>query len=139
MERVWNTISGYINFFFYHRTMNRYIKAANIVKQKVDDYLREKNIKFTSKVIENSEPGWPKVAVEVIVDLDNYDEVLKLWNKLGLMAYEGIPKKDIHGVFVRVEPSYRHNKETDIQVLKVKKDEKAIEKTRNALWDLFHD
>jgi len=108
MERAWDTISGYINSFFYHRTMNRYIKAANIVKQKVDDYLRKKNIKFTSKVIEDSEPGWPKVAVEVIVDLDNYDEIFKLWDELIKVGYKGISKEDFHGVMIHVEPSYRY-------------------------------
>ena len=108
MERAWNTISGYINSFFYHRTMNRYIKVANVVKQKVDDYLREKNIKFTSKVIDDSEWHWPKVSVEVIVDLDNYDEVLKLWDKLCEVGYEGISNEDLTGVMLHVEPSYRY-------------------------------
>jgi len=103
MERVWNTISGYINSFFYKRTMNRYIKAANIVKHKVDDYLREKNIKFTSKVIDDSEWHWPKVAVEVIVDLD-YDTIFKLWDELIEVGYKGISEEDVHGVFISVTP-----------------------------------
>jgi len=108
MERAWDTISGYINSFFYKRTMNRYIKAANIVKHKVDDYLREKNIKFTSKVIEDSEPGWPKVSVDVIVDLDNYDEVFKLWDEVCKIGYKYVSKEDFLGVMIHVEPKYRY-------------------------------
>jgi len=108
MERAWNTISGYINSFFYKRTMDRYTRAAIIVKQKVDDYLREKDIKFTSKIIEDGELEWPEVSVEVIVDLDNYDEVLKLWDKLCEVGYKAISKEDSHGVMLHVEPKYRY-------------------------------
>lgn len=103
MERTWNTISGYINSFFYHRTMNRYIKVANIVKQKVDDYLREKNIKFTSKIIDDSEYGLDEIVVEVKVDLDDYDEALKLWEELCKVGYKEISKKDSYGVYLDVD------------------------------------
>jgi len=106
MERAWNTISNYINSLFYHRTMNRYIKAANIVKQKVDEYLREKNIKFTSKIVDDGEYYWPRVAVKVIVDLYNYDEVLKLWDELCKVGYKDISKENVYGIFIYVEPNW---------------------------------
>jgi len=106
MERAWDVISGRINSFFNNRRMNRYIKAANIVKQKTDDYLRKNNIKFTSKIVDDSEWGWSKVSVDIIVDLDNYDEVFKLWDKLCEVGYEGISKEDLHGVMLHVEPNY---------------------------------
>ena len=108
MERVWDKISGCIDFFFYKRTINRYTKVAVIIKQKIDDYLREKNIKFTSEIINDSEPDWAKVAIEVVVDLDNYDKVFKLWDELCEIGFKDLTNENIHGIMIHVEPRYRY-------------------------------
>ena len=107
MERVWDKISGRIDFFFYKRTINRYIKVATVVKQKIDDYLREKNITFTSTIVNDSEPEWAKVVIDVIVDFDDLDEVLKLWDELCKIAFKDLTNESIHGIMIHVEPKYR--------------------------------
>lgn len=88
--------------------MAKYTRAANVLKQKVEDYLRKEGIKFTIKIVDDSEPEWPKVAVDVTVDLRNYRKVLKLWSKLCEVGFRGMSKEDIHGVMLHVEPFYRH-------------------------------
>lgn len=83
------------------------MKAANLVKQKIDNYLRKNNIEFTSEIVDDSEyDAWYKVSVDIRVNLDDYDEITKLWDKLCEVGYKGISEEDIHGVFIRVEPNY---------------------------------
>ena len=109
MERVWDTISSRIDRFFNMRLMSRYVRAAEFVKRRVDEYLRENNIWFISELVDDSEyDNWLKVSVNVVVDLDSYDAVFKLWDKLCEVGYKGICKRDFHGVMIHVEPNYAH-------------------------------
>lgn len=109
MEKTWNELSAHINHFFLGRTMKRYMSAAILVKQKIDIYLEREGVKYTSKIVDESEIDWPKVSVDVTVELENYDAVLRLWEKLCKVGYQGISDNDINGVFISVEPTYHRS------------------------------
>lgn len=101
MERTWNKIAGEINGFFYVRRMRRCHTIGLQVKNKIDLFLKSKGIEFVSSVVGSSEPDWPKVKVKVLVNIKDYDEVLKLWEKLSEVGIEGI--NDVEDVFISVD------------------------------------
>ena len=103
MEALWNKFSGFVNGLFDARELSRYMKAASVAKNAVDNELIRRRIKFTSHVADDSEPGWVKVDVRVIVDLPDYSDVLRLWESLSEIAYPNLKESDRKGVFLSVD------------------------------------
>lgn len=98
LERIWWKISYFINRLFYKKKMKRYFTTAVIVKERVENYLKEHNIDYKSKMLEDLEgEEW---VIEIYVKVPTYDEVLKLYELLGDVGYRGFSGE---GVFLCID------------------------------------
>lgn len=103
MEKIWSVISSRIDGFFFDRKMRQYTLSAFKIKERVDAYLDAKGIRHVSGVFPADEPDWPKVRVEVLLDIDDYKELFKVWEELCAIGYKGMSSEEIMGVFIGCE------------------------------------
>ena len=104
MERVWNKFSGQIEGFLHNRRLKRYFKTAEKMKPRIESFLQEKGLKYSIRVLDDSEEyWWSKVKIEVQLNIEDFAVVLKLWEEIDNVAYRNLSTDDIKGVFISVD------------------------------------
>jgi hypothetical protein len=96
-ENIWRKIKRRVNVYYFNKHMKVNMAEAEAMRERIVPYLESKKLKYIIKIRPEPESNWPKVVIDVQVDIKPFSVLMKLWEEIDAVGYsEDSVGKDVY-------------------------------------------